>query len=798
MRGDGEIMKEFIPINSNPVAHKDNIIMGEKYRITVLTDCLLRFEYSEEGSFEDRATQTVLNRDFSSVAYTCSDNEQALVITTKKLMVTYNKKPFHKDGLQVKLYGDMYGYGEALNYGDKPGNLFGTARTLDGINGACELGDGLMSYQGIAVLDDHKSLLLTPEEWVEPRSKETEDFYVWGYGHDYLGCLRDFYYLCGKQPMLPRFAMGNWWSRYYEYSEETYKELMLRFEKEKIPFSVAVLDMDWHLVDVDPRYGSGWTGYTWNKELFPEPEKFLQWLHERGMRVTLNDHPADGIRAFEAAYPGIAAAMGVDMEAEEPVEFDIANPDFVKAWFEYVLHPLEEQGVDFWWIDWQQGATTRLEGLDPLWMQNHLRFLDSRRRNKRPMILSRYAGPGAHRYPAGFSGDSIITWESLEFQPYFTSTASNIGFGWWSHDIGGHMLGYKDDELSARWLQFGVFSPICRLHSTNGIFNGKEPWRYREEVHRVMNRFLRLRHQMVPYLYTMNYRSYQYDEPLIQPMYYRNQEQPEAYQVPNQYYFGTDMIVAPVTSKCKPQVNRARVAVWLPKGIYIDFFTHAIYEGNRRLVMYRGLDSIPVLVRAGAIIPMTRSVNDISVNPDSLSIQVFAGEDGTFALYEDDNETCEYEKGSSAVTEFDLTWKGTQSFRIRPVSGDCSLIPQSRAYEVEFVGCSYSPVRCLIDGLERTVITIKAAQGIKVVIPEVHCSQEVLLLFESGLELRKQNFKAELQTFLDQAECEFALKDRIYELVWQDMSEEGFINTLRAYDIDQDLLGCITEIASAL
>jgi alpha-glucosidase (family GH31 glycosyl hydrolase) len=143
---------------------------------------------------------------------------------------------------------------------------------------------------------------------------------------------------------------------------------------------------------------------------------------------------------------------------------------------------MEEEGVDFWWIDWQQGNTTKIEGLDPLWMLNHYHYLDSRRSGARGLTFSRYAGPGSHRYPVGFSGDTVISWDSLAFQPYFTANASNIGYGWWSHDIGGHMMGYRDDELYLRWLEFGVLSPIMRLHSTAIEVLGKEPWKYRADI----------------------------------------------------------------------------------------------------------------------------------------------------------------------------------------------------------------------------------------------------------------------------------------------------------------------------
>ena len=98
------------------------------------------------------------------------------------------------------------------------------------------------------------------------------------------------------------------------------------------------------------------------------------------------------------------------------------------------------------------------------------------------MILSRYAGLGSHIYPLGFSGDTYINWETLDFQPYFTANAANAAYSWWSHDIGGHQWGGRDDDLYLRWLQFGVFSPIMRLHSTATPVLGKEPWKYRSDV----------------------------------------------------------------------------------------------------------------------------------------------------------------------------------------------------------------------------------------------------------------------------------------------------------------------------
>lgn len=267
-------------LESHPVSKKEAIIQGDCYRITMLTSALVRLEYNSEGVFEDRATQSILNRDFPVPEFKVVEDEEELVIYTDSLEIHYNRKPFAANGLSIKVVGGGGGWGRNWNYGDEPSDLLGTARTLDGCDGAMKLSDdaylkgdtpmnekysgkvkmehGIISRKGFAVVDDSHSMALTEDGWVSPRQGDGEDLYFFGYGHRYLESLKDFYYLCGKQPLLPRYAFGNWWSRYHRYTEEEYKELVERFEDEKLPFSVAVVDMDWHIVDdVDPKYGSG-------------------------------------------------------------------------------------------------------------------------------------------------------------------------------------------------------------------------------------------------------------------------------------------------------------------------------------------------------------------------------------------------------------------------------------------------------------------------------------------------------------------------------------------------------------
>lgn len=794
-------MQDIYRIKNSPEASRENIVRGEKYRITMLTDGLVRLEYSKDGIFEDRATQMVFNRNFPPTEYRVIRSEDGIEIHTGRLHLIYNEKEFSKNGLSIQLKGNLSAYHSIWRYSETFASLGGTARTLDEADGSIALEHGITSRNGFSILDDSKSQVLLEDGWLQARKGGIEDLYFWGYGHDYRLAVADFYRLCGKTPMLPRYMLGNWWSRYYKYTEKSYLELMDRFGQESLPFTVAVIDMDWHIVDVEPKYGSGWTGYTWNPEFFPNPERFLGELHKRGMKTTLNVHPADGVRAHEEMYREIAQAMGVDYKQEDPVVCDPANPDFLEAYFQYLHHPRQKEGVDFWWIDWQQGSVCKTEGLDPLWILNHYHFLDSARGGKRPVTFSRYAGPGSHRYPVGFSGDTVITWESLDFQPYFTACASNIGYGWWSHDIGGHMQGYKDDELMARWIQFGIYSPINRLHSSSSEFNSKEPWRYKAETQQVMGEMLRERHRMIPYLYTMNYRNYKEDLPLILPMYFEWPEAEEAYEAKNQYYFGSSLMVAPITSRRITNLNVAKTKVWLPEGRWYDIYTGLVYDGDRVMDMYRGLESIPVLAHAGSILPYTEEISpqQAQENPSSFCLKVYAGADGTFTLYEDDNVSSNYEKGDSVSTSFTYREEKDALFTIDPAEGNRDLIPKKRRYRVEFYGGRSCETCVSVDGMpvEAEICYDEEKKMTQVTLPQI--------LVDSKIEIRMKDFtltgdndiRKRCFDFLNQAEIGFALKDRLYHIVCSQSAGLGIISELCAMNIDRDLYGALIEIITA-
>jgi alpha-glucosidase (family GH31 glycosyl hydrolase) len=768
---------------SAPIACPKSVLTGDHWRITVLLDGLLRLEWSDDGGFEDRASTFAVRRNHPTPAFTVNESDQQLEIITDRLHLTWDRQPFSPAGLLVRVRGAISAHRATWRWDTRPRNLGGTGRTLDEADGAIPLEDGVVSRDGIAVLDDSESFLFTDAGWIDRRVPGRRDVYVFAYGHDYPEAVRALYAVSGPPPVLPRWALGNWWSRYHAYSAREYLELMDRFDAERMPFWVAVLDMDWHRVSSVPtRYGTGWTGYSWEPELFPDPAAFLADLHRRGLRVTLNLHPHEGVQPFEDAFPAMAEAMGVDPEGDVGVPFDITDERFAEAYFDVLHRPLEEQGVDFWWIDWQQGQLSNVPGVDPLWMLNHLHFVDSGRDGRRPLTFSRYAGPGSQRYPIGFSGDTIISWDSLRFQPYFTSTASNIGYGWWSHDVGGHIFGVRDDMLAVRWIQLGVFSPINRLHSSSNPFLQKEPWAYPRQARDAFGNALRFRHRLVPYLHSMNYRAAEGD-PLVRPMYWDHPEAGPAYAVPRQFRFGDSLLVAPITDPSDEVTLLGSTEAWLPEGTWADIFTGMVYRigaGGQHIRLHRDEQSIPVLLTAGGVLPLARDAfTRADTNPSAVELLLLPGADGTRELVEDDGT-------GERVSRTTLTWDDAGRTLTVGAASDPSVVPARRDWTVRFLGVSRVDDVEVSGGGEAVagdgVVTVAGAPA------------DVELRIRVRFGAAPGDRQSRLFDLLSRAQWEHERKQAAWDVLTTDAEDLRKVSGLQALGMPESLLSALIEI----
>ncbi|MFA5206223.1 MAG: TIM-barrel domain-containing protein [Lentisphaeria bacterium] len=517
---------------------------------------------------------------------------------------------------------------------------------------------GLLSRNGYFLLNDATGAVLDADHFPTPRNTPgTRDLYFFGYGLDYAAALRDFTRLSGAIPLPARNLFGIIFSRFPAFSESESRELVARFEQEGAPLSVLVLDLEWHVPD--------WWHWDWNPALFPDPEGFLAWLHGKQIQVTLNVHPEvlletdSHFDAFvrdsgsqERVGP-IPAADRVEWKLRSPadrrVTLDMADPAQVRALQQLCCEPIIRQGADFWWLD---GAAAKMNGVDTQLLTSKAYYETSEVDGRRGMLLGRYGGLGSHRYGVYFTGDTHAQWEVLRSQCEFNIRAGQVGMAYVSHDIGGFLHPESpliDPVLYLRWLQFGVFSPILRFHSSPGA-GSRQPWDYGPANLAAARHWLQLRNSLVPYLYGAARTAYETGLPLVRGLYLDRPGDEAGYRF-DEYFLGDAFLVAPILTAGNHR------QVYLPPGAWFDFASGQRLDGGREMTVYAELRQLPVYVKAGAIVPRQDVEKDpapVRAHVQKLLLDVYPGAAGSAVLYEDDSRTQEYRGNAFGQTVFTL------------------------------------------------------------------------------------------------------------------------------------------------
>lgn len=710
-------------VADNLKADAKAVVTSGNARFTVLTPQLIRMEWSADGQFEDRATLTFVNRETPVPEFKVRESKSKLTITTPALTLTYLKNGKFSDK-NLKAVFTLNGREVVWTPGmENPQNLLGTTRTLDGADGSKlkePMEQGILSRAGWSLIDDSQRHVLTPdgsewEEWVEARPEgDRQDLYLFAYGHDYKQALADYALVAGRAPMPPKYTLGYWWSRYWQYSDNEFVDLVNKLKSMDVPIDVLIVDMDWHETwglrksnSPKDEYGQriGWTGYTWQKELFPSPANFLKWTENEELKVALNLHPASGIQPYEAVYDDFTKEYGWS-EKGKSVPFKIDERKWADAYFKTVLEPMERNGVDFWWLDWQQWKESKYTpGLSNTFWLNHTFFNHAERQNPglRPFIYHRWGGLGSHRYPLAFSGDTYATWPMLAYLPYFTATASNVNYGWWGHDIGGHMFHKTqkatDPELYTRWLQYGVFTPIFKTHSTKDPRIERCIWCFPDHMF-LMRDAIRLRYTLAPYIYNAARENYDTGVGMCRPMYYDYPESDKAYETPEQFMFGNDILATTITQPVDSITGLAPRTIWFPEGAWFDCATGSMYEGGRTEELHYTLAENPHYAKAGSIIPMNpATVKNLQQPCDTLVLTFIPGGDGQLRHYEDDGMSQQY-KTNYAVTTVSKKQEGnTVRVRISPREGSFAGASDNRSYELRFPAV-FPPKSVKVNGKE--------------------------------------------------------------------------------------------------
>jgi hypothetical protein len=742
----------------DPVAVPAAVVTSGNARFTVLTSRMIRIQYSASAMFEDRATFAIVNRRLPVPQFTTETADGYLYIRTADVTLRYkvgsvfkatDKKPdnlmlsFQLNGRNVIWYPGK----------DDSMNLLGTNRTLDGAWGDNKRGNlekGLLSRAGWSIIDESPSTLrgdgsasyaFEPNEegitwWANPIDKSAIDWYFLGYGHDYKECLGDYIKVGGRVPMPPKYILGYWYSRYWAYTQSEFMQIVRDVERNDIPMDVLIMDMDWHK--------SGWTGWSWNKSLISSPKTLINFIHTHGLKTALNLHPSDGVSSSEDYYKAMAADLG-DTSGKTLI-WKVEDYDYMQAFFKDIIRPHEAEGIDFWWLDWQQALTVGKHGqeksytpangsenLGETFWCNHTFFEDMQKNRPelRPVIYHRWGGLGSHRYPICFSGDTWAAWSMLGYEIFFTSNASNVLYDYWGHDLGGHQGGDNDPELLLRWLQFGAYTPIFRTHATNDSKLERRIWKYSnfEQLREVV----RLRYRLFPYLYTAARETYDTGVGINRPLYYDYPEDGNAYTFEDEYMFGNDMLVAPIYT---PQQNGySSRTIWLPgeNEKWWDVTRSRLVSGKQTFYSSYTLDEFPVFYRAGSIIPFYPVRRTVVGDPGEIILQVVPGANGTGRFYEDKGDNQDYKGDAWAITTFTQNRSDSEvALTIGGRKGSFEDMPTERKWTVQFLGipATFIAEGITVDGnpIDDSVVQYDAETGtLTITVSTNNLSQPIII-----------------------------------------------------------------------
>lgn len=654
-------------------------ITGNKYRITVLSPRLVRLEYNENGVFLDGPTELVLYRDFKPFDFTMKDDAHFLEISTSYFKLTYTKeRPFQGTkvnptiNLKVELLNTdkvwYYGHPEARNLGIP-------AQTLQ--EGGSS-GKGLYSVEGFASIDDSKTSLWNEDGTLKQREDESIDTYLFMYNRDFELALKDYYNLTGYPALIPRYALGNWWSRNNDYNDLELKELVDNFEREEIPVSTILLDKDWHIRVKEKEHLK--TGFTFNNDCFKNPGAMINYLHQKNIRLGLNINPLEGIYDIEQYYE--EALKYLQPGKNGVIPFNVYDPKFIDVYLKLFIHPLDSLGVDFFFLDALDEKREK-----EIALLKHYHFYDMYRDYKRrPMVLGYNTNIAPHRYPVLYSGKTVVSWGTLKKVPFYNATAFNNGVSFWAHDIGGYFKGTEDNELYIRFVQLGTFSPILKFGADKGKYYKREPWRWDIKTYTIVKDYLQLRHKLIPYIYSEAYKYHKFGDSLVKPVYYTNPEFYDDVLYRNEYYFGSELLVCPIITQKDYVMNRALHNFYIPEGTWYDFVTGKKFPGGNNYIAFFKDQDYPVFAKSGAIIPLgtNETLND-TTPPDNMEIHIFPGQSNTYTLFEDDGESDLYRKDYYLLTEIEYNYMPSNySVIIRATEGKTGIIPDTRNYKIVF------------------------------------------------------------------------------------------------------------------
>ena len=788
-----ELSVNFKPNLSDAKSDDKAIFKGKNYRITVLSESLLRLEYDESSSFEDRLTEFAKFRHFPVPEFNTEENESILKITTKYFKLTYLKeKPFlgsmfaQDSNLRVELQGTdrvwYYNHSEIRNFGGWVNNLETREPYVSQAEKLLQLQDttkkkadenkaitqkGLYSTDGFVSFDDSKSLLIDEEGFLVKDNRQRIDIYLFMYKREFGVCLKDYFTLTGYPPLIPRYALGIWWNKTKRYNYKDIQDLVGDFNKYKIPMSILLLGEHWHIKDNNnPNMFK--SGFTFDPQKYNNPQELTTYLHDRGVRLGINIDPAEGIHTHESNYELLSNNLG--LKDKQVIPFNALERNFMANYLQVLITPLINMGVDFIWCDYYSKDRKSLNAL------NYYQYNNFRKdTSNRGLLLSRINDIAPHKYPVHYSGESMVSWETLSKIPVYNELGSNLGLSWWSHDIGGYRLGMEDSELYTRYIQLGVYSPIFRLASEEGHYYKRKPWSWDVKTYGVVKEYCQYRHRLIPYIYSEAYKYHKSGRPLIQPLYYSLPEVYDEKEFINEYFFGTELLIAPIIKPSDPLMQRSVERIKLPPGIWYDFKTGKKFVGDKIYYMFFKQEDYPVFAKSGSIMclgDLEENLNDTR-SPKTMEVHVFPGKSNIYNLYEDDGISRLYEQGYYIVTSFDYNYlENNYTLIIRPLEGKSKIIPDKRNYRIRFRNTREpKDVNVLMQNTNIEFNAHEEDNDFVIEIPEVDTTKQITIICKGqNIEIdAKRIINEDIDSIINDLKITTALKSRIADIMFSNL-----------------------------
>lgn len=497
----------------------------------------------------------------------------------------------------------------------------------------------------------------------------TPDYHVIA-GDNWSDVINQYTLLTGRQPLPPRWAFGNFSSRFGYHSQKETENTVNKFFDDDIPLDAVIIDIYWFGKEIQGSMGN----FEWYTDSFPSPQKMMERFAKKGVKTVLVSEPFILTTSTKWKEAVNQRVLGLNSQGNPyAYDFYFGNTGLIdlykpeaRQWFWNIYKGLTQQGVAGWWGDLGEPEVHPADMVNAIGTANEIHNAYGHEWAKliyegyqkdfpsvRPFILMRAGYAGSQRYGIiPWSGDVSRSWGGLVPQPEISLQMGMQGIAYMHSDLGGFAGGDKiDDELYIRWLQYGVFQPVFRPHAQEHI--PAEPVFQAERTKILAREAVKLRYKLLPYLYTMAFENSKTGYPLMTPLFFHETDNPTLLTYDDAYMWGNALLVAPVKKPGEQYQD-----VYLPKGnTWVDFFTGQAYAGGKKITVPLSLNNIPVFVKGGSFIPMsvhTESTASYSIN--SFELHYYADpmtRKSTYSLYNDDGETPDaYTKGSYEIMTF--------------------------------------------------------------------------------------------------------------------------------------------------